>query len=152
MVQACDAVGFCFQLAHHDRVDSLVLVNPNASQAGWIEWGYQKVTCSWCITRMLSTITVLKLDVKSYTLSSVCVVMLKGVVSLYSTQADWVERGCPMVTAVSVLCWCNGGGMGGGGGKKGETPSFCGVILSIVFTVCMFKTFFFSFSFFLWHV
>ena len=32
-----------FQLAHHDRVDSLVLVNPCASQAGWIEWGYQKV-------------------------------------------------------------------------------------------------------------
>ena len=35
---------FPFQLSHHDRVDSLVLVNPYATQAGWVEWGYQKVS------------------------------------------------------------------------------------------------------------
>ncbi|XP_076470455.1 protein NDRG3-like isoform X3 [Babylonia areolata] len=35
-----------YELAHHDRVDSLVLVNPYATQAGWIEWGYQKMN-SW---------------------------------------------------------------------------------------------------------
>ncbi|XP_076449630.1 protein NDRG3-like isoform X1 [Babylonia areolata] len=35
-----------YELAHHDRVDSLVLVNPSATQAGWVEWGYQKMN-SW---------------------------------------------------------------------------------------------------------
>lgn len=35
-----------YELAHHEHVDSLVLINPTASQAGWIEWGYQKMN-SW---------------------------------------------------------------------------------------------------------
>lgn len=35
-----------YELTHHERVDSLVLVNPCATQAGWIEWGYQKMN-SW---------------------------------------------------------------------------------------------------------
>lgn len=35
-----------YELAYHDRVDSLVLVNPSATQSGWIEWGYQKMN-SW---------------------------------------------------------------------------------------------------------
>ncbi|KAL8608418.1 hypothetical protein ACOMHN_002651 [Nucella lapillus] len=35
-----------YELAHHDRVDSLVVLNPCATQAGWVEWGYQKMN-SW---------------------------------------------------------------------------------------------------------
>lgn len=35
-----------YELLHHDMVDALVLVNPVATQAGWIEWGYQKMN-SW---------------------------------------------------------------------------------------------------------
>jgi len=31
------------QLAYPDRVEGLMLVNGTASQAGWVEWGYQKV-------------------------------------------------------------------------------------------------------------
>lgn len=31
-----------FALAYPDRVEGLVLINCTASQAGWIEWGYQK--------------------------------------------------------------------------------------------------------------
>lgn len=31
-----------FALLHPERMDALVLINCNASQAGWIEWGYQK--------------------------------------------------------------------------------------------------------------
>ena len=34
----------CFlQLNYPDKVDGLVLVNCTAKQAGWVEWGYQKV-------------------------------------------------------------------------------------------------------------
>lgn len=32
------------QLAYPDRVDGLMLVNCTAAQAGWVEWGYQKVS------------------------------------------------------------------------------------------------------------
>ena len=32
------------QLLHPDRVEALVLVNCMAGQAGWVEWGYQKVS------------------------------------------------------------------------------------------------------------
>jgi len=31
------------QLNYPDKVDGLVLVNCTAKQAGWVEWGYQKV-------------------------------------------------------------------------------------------------------------
>jgi len=30
-------------LNHADKVDGLVLINCTAKQAGWVEWGYQKV-------------------------------------------------------------------------------------------------------------
>ena len=33
----------CCQLMYPDRVEGLMLVNCTASQAGWVEWGYQKV-------------------------------------------------------------------------------------------------------------
>ena len=32
------------QLNHPDMVDGLVLVNCSATKAGWMEWGYQKVS------------------------------------------------------------------------------------------------------------
>lgn len=32
-----------FSLAHSDKVDALILVNCVSTQAGWIEWGYQKL-------------------------------------------------------------------------------------------------------------
>lgn len=32
-----------FSLLHPDRVDALILVNCVSTQAGWIEWGYQKL-------------------------------------------------------------------------------------------------------------
>ncbi|KAL5021266.1 hypothetical protein ScPMuIL_000421 [Solemya velum] len=35
-----------FALSHPEQMDSLVLVNPTASQPGWVEWGYQKMN-SW---------------------------------------------------------------------------------------------------------
>jgi len=31
------------QLSYPDRVEGLVLINGTAGQAGWVEWGYQKV-------------------------------------------------------------------------------------------------------------
>jgi len=33
---------------HPDRVEGLMLINCTASQAGWVEWGYQKVINSNC--------------------------------------------------------------------------------------------------------
>ncbi|KAK3085407.1 hypothetical protein FSP39_002869 [Pinctada imbricata] len=39
-----------YALLHPNVVDSLVLVNPNATKAGWVEWGYQKMN-SWYLWR-----------------------------------------------------------------------------------------------------
>jgi len=36
------------QLKHPDKVDGLVLINCTAKQAGWVEWGYQKVCLCVC--------------------------------------------------------------------------------------------------------
>ncbi|KAK7115134.1 hypothetical protein V1264_001064 [Littorina saxatilis] len=46
-----------YELAHHDRVDSLVLVNATASQAGWIEWGYQKMNSWYLFSGQLTNFT-----------------------------------------------------------------------------------------------
>ncbi|XP_014221075.1 protein NDRG3 isoform X2 [Trichogramma pretiosum] len=34
-----------FALAHPDKVNALCLINCVSTQAGWIEWGYQKLNC-----------------------------------------------------------------------------------------------------------
>ena len=31
------------QLKYPSKVEGLTLINPDASQCGWVEWGYQKV-------------------------------------------------------------------------------------------------------------
>ena len=32
-----------FALAHPEKVESMVLINPTARRAGWVEWGYLKL-------------------------------------------------------------------------------------------------------------
>jgi len=36
------------QLNHPDKVDGLILIDCTAKQAGWVEWGYQKVCALSC--------------------------------------------------------------------------------------------------------
>jgi len=54
----------CVQLMYPDRVEGLMLINCTASQAGWVEWGYQKVilrNCLCCHDSSASLITLLEL-------------------------------------------------------------------------------------------
>ena len=41
----CDQ-NFIFQLKYPNKVEGLTLINPDAGQCGWVEWGYQKVSTS----------------------------------------------------------------------------------------------------------
>jgi len=75
------------QLNHPDKVDGLVLIDCTAKQAGWIEWGYQKV----CIVYMWLSIV----NKTSQTLSGWVLVW-----SLYNSSgaACWVG-----ITLIPVL-------------------------------------------------
>ncbi|CAL1532377.1 unnamed protein product [Lymnaea stagnalis] len=46
-----------YELCHHDRVDSLILVNPTAGKSGWIEWGYQKMNSWYLFSGQLTSFT-----------------------------------------------------------------------------------------------
>lgn len=47
---------FCrFALAYPERVEALVLINCGASQAGWVEWGYQKWNAWYLKSGMMTT-------------------------------------------------------------------------------------------------
>ena len=35
---------FLLQLKYPNKVEGLTLINPDAGQCGWVEWGYQKVS------------------------------------------------------------------------------------------------------------
>jgi len=44
-----------FALQYPERVEALLLINPSASQAGWIEWGYQKWNAWYLKSGMMTT-------------------------------------------------------------------------------------------------
>ncbi|XP_005101570.1 protein NDRG3 isoform X3 [Aplysia californica] len=46
-----------YELNHHERVDSLILVNPTCSKSGWIEWGYQKMNSWYLFSGQLTNFT-----------------------------------------------------------------------------------------------
>ncbi|XP_046370000.1 protein NDRG3-like isoform X2 [Haliotis rufescens] len=46
-----------YSLLHPDSVDSLALVNATASQAGWMEWGYQKMNSWYLFSGQLTNFT-----------------------------------------------------------------------------------------------
>ena len=39
-------VNSVLQLKYPNKVEGLTLINPDAGQCGWVEWGYQKVSTS----------------------------------------------------------------------------------------------------------
>ncbi|TKR62481.1 hypothetical protein L596_026433 [Steinernema carpocapsae] len=47
-----------YALEHQQKLDALVLVNCVASQAGWIEWGYQKVNMNYLRSKGMTAFTV----------------------------------------------------------------------------------------------
>ncbi|GFR73132.1 protein NDRG3 [Elysia marginata] len=46
-----------YELNHHEKVDSLIMVNPTASKSGWIEWGYQKMNSWYLYSGQLTSFT-----------------------------------------------------------------------------------------------
>lgn len=41
-----------------ERVEALILINANCTQAGWIEWGYQKANVYYLRTKGMTNLTV----------------------------------------------------------------------------------------------
>ncbi|XP_041376947.1 protein NDRG3-like isoform X2 [Gigantopelta aegis] len=46
-----------YALCYPDQVDSLIVVNATAAQAGWIEWGYQKMNSWYLFSGQLTNFT-----------------------------------------------------------------------------------------------